>query len=40
MMQKSSKPVLGGREVVRVSIVQKAPAFLDRAEASLIRPRR
>ena len=36
MMQKSSKPVLGGREVVRVCIVQKAPAFMDR-EASLIR---
>jgi nitrilase len=36
MTQKSSKPVLGGREVVRVCIVQKAPAFMDR-EASLIR---
>src|SRR6059058_2827039 len=36
MMPKSSKPVLGGREIVRVAIVQKAPAFMDR-EASLVR---
>jgi len=36
MMPKASKPVLGGREIVRVAIVQKAPAFMDR-EASLAR---
>src|SRR3954454_19270579 len=36
MTQKSSKPVLGGRDIVRVAIVQKAPAFMDR-EASLLR---
>ncbi len=31
-----TKPVLGGREVVKVAIVQKAPRFLDK-EASLMR---
>ena len=36
MTQTSSKPVLGGRDIVRVAIVQKAPAFMDR-EASLLR---
>ena len=36
MMPKTSKPVLGGREIVRVAIVQKAPAFMNR-EASLAR---
>ncbi len=30
------KPVLGGRDVVKVAIVQKAPRFLDK-EASLTR---
>ena len=35
-MSVGKKPVLGGREVVKVAIVQKAPRFLDK-EASLSR---
>jgi predicted amidohydrolase len=36
VMGVGTKPVLGGREVVKVAIVQKAPRFLDK-EASLMR---
>ena len=36
LMAVGRKPVLGGRESVKVAIVQKAPRFLDK-EASLAR---
>jgi predicted amidohydrolase len=36
MAAKPSKPVLGGRENVRVAIAQKSPAFMNR-EASVAR---
>ena len=35
-MGTGKKPVLGGRDAVKVAIVQKAPRFLDK-EASLAR---
>ena len=35
-MSTGKKPVLGGRDAVKVAIVQKAPRFLDK-EASLAR---